>query len=248
MLKKLLFVACATLPLYAIVTITPVNIEDYKGWNATIKGSFETKRGNSDVDNYSAGLRASYDNNTSYILWGDFSFSYAKASGETNTNKTYTHIRYIHTTPIQTINYELFVQLQTDTFTKIKKRFLSGAGLRYHLNHHTYGNLYFGLGAFYENIDYTTQIDPREQNIRLNSYVAYTKQFDKKSTFSYIGYYQPKIDNYHDYIVLNSAELEVVVYKKLALSFVISYNFDAKPAIGIKKADITQKTSLIYKF
>jgi len=248
MLKKSFLLTLATLPLYAIITISPVNIGDNPGWSGALQGSFETKRGNSDVDNYAAGLRASYDNNTSYVVWSDFTFSYGKASGEINTNKTYAHIRYIHSTPLKTFNYELFIQSETNEFTKVEKRFLGGGGLRYHLNHHYYGNLYFGLGAFYENIVYTTQIDPKEKNMRLNSYIAYTKQFNKGSKLSYVGYYQPKLDNYHDYILSNGVELEVLIYKTLYLNFVFYYDIDTKPAIGVEETDISQKTSFIYKF
>jgi len=237
-----------TLPLEAIITISPVNIGDNPGWSGSLKGSFETKRGNSDVDNYSAGLRASYDNNISYVVWSDFTFSYGKASGETNTNKTYAHIRYIHATSIPEINYELFIQSEMNEFTMVSRRRLAGGGLRYHLSNDSYGSLYFGLGGFYETISYTTSVDPRETNLRVNSYIAYTKQFNKESKLSYVGYYQPKVDDVSDYILSNGLELEVLIYKTLYLNFVFYYDVDSCPAYGVEKEDISQRTSFLYKF
>jgi hypothetical protein len=235
--------------LFAIITIAPVNIGDKPGYSGTLKGSFETKRGNSDVDNYSAGLRAQYDNNSSYVLWSDFVFAYGKAFGETNTNKTYAHVRLVHTfLDIKELNYEGFIQLGTNEFTNVEERNLIGGGLRYHKDLKNYGNFYLGLGGFYEEINYLTSLDPREKNIRVNSYISYTKAFDKKSKISYVMYYQPKVDESADFIVSNALELQVLIYKTLFLNFVLYYDVDSKPAHDIKKRDFTQKTSFLYKF
>ena len=235
--------------LFAVITITPTQIGKKAGFSGTLKGSFETKRGNSDVDNYSAGLRAQYDNNSSYVVWSDFIFDYGKAKGETNTNKTYMHLRFIHTlTKNKALNYELFGQSETNYFTNVKRRFLLGGGLRYHNNMQKYGNLFFGLGLFGENIKYLSLDNPQEQNTRINSYISYTKAFDKKSKLSYVMYYQPKVDDFNDYIFSNGLEMTILVYEKLYLSFVVYYDVDSAPAIGVGKEDFTQKTSFIYKF
>jgi hypothetical protein len=234
--------------LYAVVSITPVNIGDKPGYSGVVKGSFETKRGNSDVDSYSAGLRVEYDNNVSYLIWSDMSFSYGKSSGETNTNKSYLHIRYIHRLYKKDLDWESFVQSETNEFTKVKYRYLAGANLRFYLQKKHFGKLYAGCGFFLENIAYTTSIDPQEHNIRLNNYVAYTNKFTKENSFSYILYYQPKVDKLNDYILSTAAELNILIYKQLILNITLSYNYDAFPAIGVEKEDLSQKTSFIYKF
>ena len=235
--------------LFAIITISPVNIGDKPGVSGILKGSFETKRGNSDVDNYSAGLRAQYDNNSSYVLWSDLIFSYGKASGKTNTNKTYAHLRLVHTLlDIDSVNYETFVQSETNEFTKVEKKLLLGAGLRYHKNLDEYGNFYVGIGAFYESVNYITAFDPEEKNGRINSYISYTKSFNKDSKFSYVMYYQPNIEDFEDYIFSSAIELEILVYETLYLNFVVYYDVDTKPALEVKETDFTQKTSFVYKF
>ena len=120
-----------------------------------IKGSFETKRGNSDVDSYSAGLRLQYDSNASYLIWSDFTFAYGKSSGVANTNKTYAHLRYIHRLYEKSVDWETFVQ----------HRYLGGGGLRFFANKNCFGKIHLGLGAFYEDISYTTTVDPAEKNL-----------------------------------------------------------------------------------
>jgi len=231
-----------------VITISPVTVGENPGLTGTLQGSFETKRGNSDVDNYSAGLRVSYDNNQSYVVWSDISFSYGQASGETNTNKSYSHLRYIHHLYKESVDYELYGQSERNEFTLVQKRYLGGAGLRYHLEDTFYGNLFFGLGGFYETINYTTDVDPSEKNFRVSSYVAYTKKFNEKSKFSYVGYYQPKVNDMGDYILSNGVEMELLIYQQLYLSFVFYYDVDSKPAVGVDTTDISQKTSFVYKF
>jgi len=232
----------------AIITIAPVDIGQKPGTSGMVKGSFETKRGNTDVDNYSAGLRVQYDNNKSYVLWSDFTFSYGMSSGVTNTNKTYAHIRYIHKLYKKSVDWEVFVQSETNEFTKVKHRYLGGGGLRFQNETKSWGQVHIGIGSFYEDIEYTTSVDLRERNIRINSYMAYTKNFTQESSLSYVFYYQPKIDEPSDYITSHGLELTVYIYKELYISLVFYYDYDSKPAIGVKKEDITQKTSFIYKF
>jgi len=213
-----------------------------------LKGSFETKRGNSDVDSYSAGLRLQYDNNESYLIWSDFTFSYGKSSGVTNTNKTYAHVRYVHHLYKKSLDWETFVQVETNEFTKVEDRDLYGAGLRLLINKNNFGKLHVGFGSFYEYLAYTTTVDPVEKNIRLNTYLAYKNNFTKKSSLTYVLYYQPKIDAFNDYIFSNALELNIFIYKKLYLNIVFFYDYDSRPALDVKQKDISQKTSLIYKF
>jgi len=248
-MKLVVIFILSVINLFAIITISPVNIGDKPGFSGVLKGSFETKRGNSDVDNYSAGLRAQYDNNSSYVIWSDFVFAYGKASGETNTNKTYAHVRVIHTfLDIQTLNYETFVQSETNEFTNVKKKNLLGCGLRYHKDLQKYGNFYLGLGGFYEGIDYLTSLDSKESNLRINSYLSYTKSFDKESKLSYVMYFQPNAEDREDYVFSNALELQILIYKRLYLNFVVYYDVDSKPAVGVEDTDFTQKTSFLYKF
>jgi putative salt-induced outer membrane protein YdiY len=247
-MRLLILLMMCILSAEAVITIAPVDIGKQAGLSGSAKGSYVTKRGNTDSDEFSAGARVQYDNNTTYVIWGDLAFSYAKASGQTNTNKTYAHIRYIHTLYKKDVNWEAFVQSQTDKFTKIQKRLLAGVGLRYHAVMKNYGNIYFGFGGFAEHIDYTTNSDPSEDNVRLNIYIAYKNQLSKSVRFSYLGYYQPRVDLLSDYILSNSAELKVKIYKQLSINFELTYNQDTKPAIGVEKYDFSQKTSFVYDF
>jgi len=248
-MKHLLLFSLLFANLFAVITIAPVEIATKSGYSGKLNGSLETKRGNSDLDNYSAGLRLRYDEADKYTLWSDFIFSYGQASGVTNTNKTYTHIRYIHSIEkIKPLNYELFVQAETNDFTNVKQRVLLGGDMRYHNNMQEYGNLFFGLGGFAESVKYLTTVDEEEKNLRINSYISYSKKFNKKSKLSYVLYYQPNVAQFDDYIFSNGLELTILIYEKLYINFNIYYDIDSKPAVGVDDTDFSQKTSFIYKF
>lgn len=244
----LLLLTCLTFS-YAVVSIAPVEIGKNPGVSGEVEASLETKRGNTEKDEYKGGARILYDNNASYVTWGEFSANYAEASGVKNTNKTYAHLRYIHTFDAQKdINWELFVQSQTNEFTKIEERFLAGGGFRFHILDKLMAKAYIGVGGFYEHIDYTTNVDPIEDNVRANLYLSYSRKLGEDSSIAYVGYYQPKVDAIDDYVLSNGLELRVHVYEELYASIKVYYDVDSKPAVGVKKEDFTQTTSLIYKF
>ena len=246
-MKYLVVILLSVINLFAIVSIAPVAIGENPGLSGMVEGALKTQKGNTDSDNYTAGAKLAYDNNKSYVMWSEFDFNYGKASGVKNANATFAHLRYIHKLE-KNLDWEVFVQSQTNEFTKVAERFLTGGGLRIHLNEEHYGSLYFGFGGFYEYLSYTTTVDPKENNIRGNFYIAYKKKFIKDSQISYVAYYQPKVGDISDYIILNSLELKVQVYEKVYITFLLSYNKDVKPAQGVKRADFSQSTSFSYKF
>jgi hypothetical protein len=246
--KYFVIIFLTIIDLYAVVSIAPVKIGDKPGVSGALKGSLETQRGNSETDNYAAGAKLQYDNNSSYVTWLEAAFNYGESSSVVNTNNSFAHFRYIHTMYVDKLNWESFLQSQTNEFTNVKDRYLGGAGLRYLINKQRYGKIYIGLGTFYEFISYTTQIDPIEHNGRVNAYISYSKELGEKSKLSYLVYIQPKYDDFSDYVLMNAFELKIRIYQKLYLNFNISYNEDTKPAIGIKRSDAYQKTSFLYEF
>lgn len=247
MMKLLLLLLMNFGYLHAIITIAPQELGAKAGVSGKVEASLETKRGNTDSDSYSGGIELKYDNNSSYLIWSNFTGNYAKASGATNTNKTYAHVRLIHSL-FEYTEWESFVQSESNKFTNIQKRRLVGLGLRFHLLDDDFGKIYSGLGAYYENIGYTTQVDPDEKNARVNFYVAYVKKFAEKNKFAYVAYYQPQFSDFSDYISSQSLLLEIHIYKELYINFKLYYDVDTHPAQGIKEVDFTQTTAFSYKF
>lgn len=249
--KIILATLITTQCLFALVTIAPVDIGEKPGLSGGIEAGLETKRGNTDKDAYKASTRIAYDDNSSYVIWGELSGEYGKSNGVEDTNKAFSHIRYIHSlTDDENLRYELFAQLESDDFRQINSRVLSGGGLRYKLfNSESKGKGYFGFGGFYEGIRYKNpQVDPSEDNMRLNTYLAYKVGLSNKSSFSCTLYYQPKIDEFSDYVQSSQVELKLQVFEDLYLKFNASWNVDSKPPVGVKKSDFVQTTTFVFNF
>ncbi len=246
-MKIIFLILGYVMALQAIITIAPAKLGKKPGISGTLEGSFQTKRGNTDKDEYSAGLRLQYDNNASYLVWSDFIGVYGEANGERNTNKTYAHVRLVHDM-IEYINWELFVQSETNEFTSVDKRRLGGGGLRFGYEDKSTGIVYCGIGAFYEYITYSTHIDPTEYNWRVNFYLAYVKEIKDKYKFAYVAYYQPKFGDIDDYITSQGVEFKMKIYEKLSIKLNLYYDYDATPATGREKTDFTQLTSFTYDF
>ncbi len=250
-MKKLLLTSfLITAPLLAVVNIAPVDVGAKPGLSGHIAGTATTKRGNTEKDEYSGDLKIQYDEGTDYVAWGVLSYNYGEASGVSNEDKAYAHLRFIHKLYGDDWCGELFAQTQNDKFRSIQARTLGGAGIRWRFfNTEAWGRGYAGLGAFYEYVDYSdSQINPTENTARLNSYAAYTKGFGEASRLSYIGYYQPRLNETGDYIVSQTLELKLKIYLQLSLSFKFDYDYDAAPPAGVKKEDIVQTTSLVWDF
>jgi len=70
----------STQALFAITSVAPVEIGDDVGLHTKVEVSLETKRGNTDKDNYKASLRVTYDSNASYAMWAEVSGEYGQTS------------------------------------------------------------------------------------------------------------------------------------------------------------------------
>ncbi len=257
---KLLIILLITLTsLFGVVSIKPVEIGDAPGITTAGGVSLDSRRGNPDRNNYSGSVRLTYDNSINYVTWGEVAAEYGDAAGRKNANNLYGHIRHIRKidSMSNSLRAEYFTQIQSDEFKRIENRALGGAGMRYRLldllnsissDFFSNASAYVGVGGFYEYIGYTTSTDPYENNIRLNTYFAYTMQFDKKTSLSYTYYYQPKIDEIDDYMTFNKLELKVNVYEQMYLSFNVYYNIDSVPLTGLIPDDYGQTTNFIFEF
>jgi len=240
-----LIVLVLTQSLFAIISISPVEIGDNAGLHTKAKISLNTKRGSADVDNYSTSLKVTYDNNISYVMWVEVSYDYGEVNKEENTNKLYLHTRYIREITNNSLRFEIFIQQEIDKFKSIDYRSLAGVGLRYKLLDNT--KSYVGVGGFSENITYTSS-DSDEKNIRLNSYFAYKMEFDKDFTLSYTLYYQPKVNNFNDYVTTSAFEFLFPIREHLSLEIKIDYDIDSKPPSGVNKDNFSQTTSFIFSY
>jgi hypothetical protein len=236
--------------LFALVSIIPVEIGKEIGLSNIAEASLETTRGNTDTDSYKASYRTTYDDGENFVTWAEASGAYGKANGDENTNKVFAHARYIHAITPELVRAEVFTQYQNDMFMNIKNKISYGTGARFKVldfEHDARG--YIGLGLFHETISYRNpQINPSERNTRLNSYFSYSIDLNDKTSLAYALYFQPKVNDITDNIQSHEIELKVNIYRDMFLKFNIAYTMDSEPPVNIKRYDLTQNTSFVFKF
>ena len=249
-MKTLLLLFLLTIQsLEALISITPIEIGEKPNLQGKVYTSLQTKRGNTDKDNYKAGLNLTYDSNSSYVTWAEISGEYGESTGQEDTNKAYFHLRHIHAITKNRLRAEIFTQVQKDKFRLIKKRFLVGAGIRTRIFETTNNGVgYIGLGGMYETLKYTSGNDPKEYNARFNTYLTYSLDLSEKSKLSYSFYFQPKTKQLNDYTQSHKLDLKLKIYKTLFLQLRVAYDLDSLPAIGVNKYDFYQETAFVLNF
>lgn len=250
------FLVAAT-QMWAIVDIAPVEVGSKPGLSGNVAGSYVSKSGNTEKDEYDFSGKVQYDSNQSYLTFFQASYERTETYGLKTEDQKYTHLRYLHKLNEETLYGELFFQGKENVFKGIDRRLLIGGGIRWRfLSDAEWGKFYLGLGAFHENIDYTvsptapagTVAEADESKARLNSYLAYTHTVSDSAEVNLVGYYQPSFEESGDHYTSFMAELEVHVVYELYLSFIYEIDYDSRPPAGVKKQDRMTKTSLIWKF
>lgn len=236
--------------LFALVSIAPVDIGSKPGISGNVSGSTNSHSGNTEKDEYSLGMRAQYDQGIDYLTWATLTYDYGSSNGTKNEDKLYAHLRYIHSLYESDWCSELFIQSERDQFQDIQARSLEGIDVRWRFfNMSDWGKGYAAIGALFEKINYIdTAPNPDENNVRINSYIAYTQKFMTASKISYVGYFQPKINNTADYVTSQTLELNIPVYQNVGLSITAKYAYDSLPPVGITKHDTSLITSLMWEF
>ncbi len=233
---------------FSIVDIASIDFgEKSEGFSGSVYGSFQKKRGNTHKDEAEYGGRIQYDTNKT-ITWLQGSVERDEVSGVTTDDNSFLHLRHIHQIMDPAWAMEFYFQLKQDKFKNLRQRTLFGAGPRYKiLDSSSYGKLFFGVSVMDEKVKYN-EIDPDEHNYRMSSYFSYKLSFNKTFELSYLGYYQPEIDNGSDYRTSSIAEMTIHLTKVFDLSYLIEFDYDSVPPLGVATTDTRQRLSFIYRF
>ncbi len=233
---------------FAIVDIASIDFgEKSEGFSGSAYGSFQKKRGNTDKDESEYGGRIQYDTNKT-VTWLQGSVERDEASGITTDDNSFLHLRHIHQIFNPDWAMEFYFQLKQDKFKNLRKHTLIGTGPRYKIaDSSIYGKLFFGISVMDEELKYN-EIDPDEHNYRMSSYFSYKLSFNKTFELSYLGYYQPEIDNGSDYRTSSSAEMTIHLTKVFDLSYLVEFDYDSMPSQDVATTDTRQRLSFIYRF
>jgi len=246
--KILLPLLLATSVASAFISLDPPVIGEHEGWDAEVSLSGEYHSGNSEKTSAGLGGRMQYSTQT-WLFLTIAAYNYGESNGEKDTDDALLHLRYIHHIEDTLYDYELFTQTEYNEFQDVKARNLAGANLRRKITGY-FDTCYIGAGLFYSYMepDNISNIDPVYERIKLNTYLSLTKQINEHFSVTYLGFYQPNIEEFSDYRIFQVLQLDTTLTKHLTLGLDFHHKYNTTPYHQVERNDFKSSINLKYKW
>ncbi len=235
----------------AIVNMDGLHFDDKKNTFAadldlTVSGS----SGNSNTTKAALNAQFSWKTEKSINL-AILGYQYGESNDVRSVNKAFIHYRYIYQLN-NTLDWELFGQLETNEFTRLSYRGLLGTGVRYSVAKSEQHHAYLGLGGFYsrEEIKFTSGLtdEGTEEYARANFYFLSKYRINSTISFSNVIYYQPRLNRLSDYRALLETKLDFKINENLSFRLSLDVEHDSEPSQTIKSTDISYMSGLKFNF
>jgi len=246
--KTILSILLATSFSSAFISLDPPVIGGKKGLDGEVSLGGAYNSGNTDSAAANFSLKAEYSKEV-WMLYSIASYAYGEANGDKNKNNGLFHLRYIHHIEETLYDYEIFGQTEFNEFQDVKVRNLAGANIRRKFEGF-FDKCYVGIGLFYSYMepDTISPVDPVYERVKLNTYLSLTKNMNEHFSITYLGFYQPNIEDFSDYRIFQILQLDTMLTDNLSLGFDFSYKYNATPYHQIEHTDTSSIISLKYKF
>lgn len=246
-LSLIFFLLLLSFSVQAIVNIEKVDI----GSNSdSFQGELDFKiagaSGNS--ENYSSSLGSRFQWNDVSTQFLVFKYNYAKSFDVKSKDNTFMHYRFI-VNPKLKITTEFFLQAEDNEFKLLNLRTLAGGGYRFRLfekAEHYQARL--GLGVFYSREEINDILNTVDEVNRLNAYFTFLYKVKEGLDVLITSYYQPDINDFSDYRLLEQMSFEFNLSKSLLYFVTIDINYDSAPVNGLETKDTSYKSGIKYRF
>ena len=227
-----------------------VNVEserihtDSIGWAGSFGGNFSITQNIDKVFSAEAFAHVQYKTAKNlYLFLGNYSF--LKGAQTKYLDNTFYHLRYNRKISDH-VRWEIFSQLQTNKITKIDSRFLAGMGPRIKLHKTSIFQIYTGVLFMYEYEKELTDPPIYHNDIRNSTY--FTLTYKPVSNFELVStsFYQPRIDHFKDFRLLNQESANLLITHKLSATLNWNYLYDRFPAEGVPDTNYSFSTGFKY--
>ncbi len=229
-----------------------VNVEsqristDTTGWAGSVEGGFSVAKDVEQVFSANAGAHIQYKGAKSlYFLLGDYSF--LKGAEKKYIDNIFFHYRYNYKFT-EAIRGEFFTQLQGNKITKIDTRFLVGLGPRIKVPTSNKLKAFVGVIFMYEYEKELTEELAYHRDARNSTYFSITYMPNEIIKLTSTTFYQPRLDHFGDFRILNQENVAFTITKKLSAVLSWNYLFDRYPVEGVPLSNFTFKTGFKYLF
>ena len=249
MLKRLLLLPILLPTLsYCFINVEPPVIGEKEGLSGEVSLGALYSSGNTDSTSVGISGKGEYSEKD-WLTYLIASYNYGESNDKKDANDGLMHLRYVHNIDHTVYDYEFFLQTEFNEFQAIKQRNLAGGNIRKKLDL-PFDKFYVGLGLFYSYTepDNITALDPIYKRIRMNSYLSFLKNINENFSITYLGFYQPNIEDFSDYRISQILQLNTTITEDVILGFDINHAYNATPYNQIEKSDIRSTVNLRYKF
>jgi len=231
---------------FAFISLDPPVIGEKKGWDGEIGIAGRYSSGNSDAASAGLSAKAEYGEEK-WLFYSIAAYAYGESNDEKDTNEGLFHLRYVHEITNTLYDYELYIQSEFNEFQDIKLRSLAGTNIRRRFD--IFDKFYVGLGFFYSYMepDTVTSDDPIYKRVKLDSYIAFTQNINEHFNITYLGYYQPNVEDFSDYRTFQVLQFNTLITEKVSLSLDLLHKHNATPYHHIEKNDFRSTINLKYK-
>ena len=219
-------------------------------FSADVDLLFTGSSGNSDSSTTAINSQFSWvtDKNINLFMFGT---KEGASNGLRNINKAFSHYRYIQNIS-NTIDWEVFAQVERNEFTRLSSRRLLGAGMRFNISNDQNHHGFLGIGVFNsrEEIEFKVGYsdDGIEELTRFNFYLLSKFKVKPSVEFSNTIYYQPDGNKFSDFRALLQSKLDFSISKKLSFRISLDAEFDSVPSETIKKGDMSYTAGFKYSY
>ncbi len=245
--KPLLLLVCFASFSYGFVSLEPPVIGEKKGLDGEVSLGGAYNSGNTDSSAVNFSFKGEYHEEV-WMLYSIASYAYGEANDDKNKNNGLFHLRYIHHIEETLYDYEIFGQTEFNEFQDVKVRNLAGANIRRRFDGF-FDKCYVGVGLFYSYMepDVISPVDPVYERVKLNTYLSFAKSVNEHFSVTYLGFYQPNVEDFSDYRIFQVLQLDTMLTENLSLGLDVSHKYNATPYHQIEHTDIGSMISLKYK-
>ena len=213
-----------------------VNVEsarmqsDTVGWMGSFGAAFSMTRNTSRIFGANADAHLQYKTSRDRGLWlilGNYNL--LKISGRNFLSDGLFHLRYNRKVN-EWLRWEFFGQFQNNDITQIDSRILVGTGPRFKLVKKPRFRLYGATLLMYENEKEATKPAVKHSDVRNSSYLSFTWLPKDYLEIISTTYFQPRVDRFRDYRILNQLVFKVKATPHFSLTTKWNYLHDRFPA------------------
>jgi len=227
--------------------------EPVEGVEAALQIGFELKQGNSEYRRMNANglIRWHGGHHIVQVVLGG---TYRTAQDNKVEDNALGHLRYGYELS-PGLRLEALVQIQKDTFIRLQRRVLAGAGVRANILKSDDSSrsdtdegwrLDFGLIIMHESeMLRDSSSDP---GLRASMLISANLNFSAAASLGSQIYVQPVLRDLDDVRLLCDGGLTVNVFGPLSLQLATRLVYDSRPPVGVKKTDYLLRNTLVLTF